>query len=122
MLKKISLAALLFAFLLTPLTSASAKRHHKHGRRHAYADGRWLKVKRTHRDDRNETPGVPRRLRRGRHWTPGTPRGPLTPRASTPTTFPRGEGRALGRDIMRREGRGGGIGRGIGGGRGRGKH
>ena len=121
MMKKIISAAALLVFLLTPLASVSAKPHGKHGRGHAYAYGRRHRLVRTHWDDRNETPGTPRRVRRGRNLTPGVPRGPITMR-TTPPTFPRGEGRALGRDIMRRENRGLGVGRGVGGGRGRGKH
>lgn len=106
MLKKISLAAALVAFMLLPLASASAK--HRHGRGHAYAFGRRDRTAVTNWNNRNPTPGIPRRVRRGRNWTPGTSRGDLN---RTPTTFPRDEGRRLGRDVGRREDNG--VGRGT---------
>jgi hypothetical protein len=113
--------AFLLALSLAPLASVSA--HDKHGRKHRHARGRRELV-RTHDDDRNPTPGIPRRVRRGRNMTPGTPRGSIV---GTPSTFPTDEGRRLGREVRRDEGRGGaskGIGMGVGkgGGRGRGKH
>jgi hypothetical protein len=126
MLKKIFLTAALSVFMLLPLASASAK--HRHGHGHAYAFGRRNRTAITHWDDRNPTPGIPRRVARGRNWTPGTSRGDLD---RTPTTFPRDEGRRLGRDVERREDRGvgrgedrgvgRGVGMGIGGGVGRGR-
>jgi hypothetical protein len=118
MLKKISLAAVLLAFMLLPLASASAQRHNRRGRGNAY--GRRNRTALTRWDDRNPTPGIARRVRRGRNWTPGGPRGPLYAR-TTPTTFPRDEGRALGRVLARRDnGASRGVGMGVG--RGRGKH
>jgi hypothetical protein len=99
--------ALLLAFTLAPVVSANA---HDHDRGHGHAHGRRhnRRTTLTHWDDRNPTPGIPRRVRRGRNWTPGTPRG-----AFTPTTFPTSEGRSLGRQI-RHDNNGGGHGRGHG--------
>ncbi|MDT7540711.1 MAG: hypothetical protein QOE33_615 [Acidobacteriota bacterium] len=129
MLKKIFMGtALLAVFALAP-SGADAKpyKHYKHGRGHAYAYGRRDRVTGTHWDDRNDTPGIARRVRRGRNWTPGIARGPLDSRM-TPRTFPRDEGRGLGRRIEAREDRhndrvrveGRGVGMGVGGGHGHG--
>jgi hypothetical protein len=125
MLKKILMGtALLAAFALAP-SGVDAKPHHRHGRGHAYAYGRRDRVTDSRWNDRNPTPGIARRVRRGRNWTPGVARGPLDER-TTPRTFPRDEGRGLGRAIGRGIGRGDdrgagrGIGMGVGGGRGRG--
>jgi hypothetical protein len=96
--------ALLLAFTLAPLVSANA---HGHDRGHGHAHGRRhnRRTTLTHWDDRDPTPGVPRRVRRGRNMTPGIPRG-IT------QTFPTSEGRALGRQI--RHDNDGGHGRGHG--------
>jgi hypothetical protein len=106
--------ALMLALTLMPLVSVSA---HDHGK-HKHRRGRKVVVTRTHWNNRNPTPGIPRRVRRGRNWTPGTRRG-----AFTATTFPRGEGQRLGR-VVRRDGDRVGVGKGIGkgNGRGHGKH
>lgn len=111
--------AFMFALMLLPLAPASA--HDKHGRRHRRARVH-RQVARTHDDERNETPGIPRRVRRGRNETPGTPRGSLE--GMTPSTFPTGEGRRLGAAVRRdgNRGVGKGVGRSVGGGRGHGKH
>jgi hypothetical protein len=104
--------------MLVPLASASA--HDKHGRKRRHARGHRQVVK-THDDDRNPTPGTPRRVSRGRDMTRGTPRGSLN--GMTPSTFPTDEGRKLGREVRRGEDRG--VGKRVGGGtrgRGRGKH
>jgi hypothetical protein len=114
--------AIVAAFVLSPLTAdAKPHKHFKHGRGHAYAYGRRDRVTGTHWDERNETPGIARRVRRGRNWTPGVARGPLDTRM-TPRTFPRDEGRALGRRIGRGDdrGMGKGVGMGVGGGHGHG--
>jgi hypothetical protein len=128
MLKKIFLGAtLLAACALAPLTAdAKPHKHFKHGRGNAYAYGREGRVtdsrwnnrdERNDRNDGNRWRGVSRGVRRGRNWTPGIPRGPLDSRM-TPRTFPRDEGRGLGRRIKAREdrhdnrGRGEGVGHG----------
>jgi hypothetical protein len=106
-MKKIIMGtALLLALSLAPLVSANAH-DHGHGRGHGHAHGRRHNrhTTLTHWDDRNPTPGVPRRVRRGRNMTPGIPRG-IT------QTFPTSEGRALGRRI--RHDNNGGHGRGHG--------
>jgi hypothetical protein len=84
--------AFTLALTLMPLASVSA---HDHGK-HKHRRGRKVVMTQTHWDNRNPTPGIPRRVRRGRNWTPGVRRG-----AFTTTTFPRDEGRRLGREVRR---------------------
>jgi hypothetical protein len=110
--------AFMLALMLVPLASASA--HDKHGRKRRHGRARRQVVK-THDDDRNPTPGIPRRVSRGRDMTPGIPRGSLS---GTPSTFPTDEGRKLGREVRRGEERGVGkrVGKRVGVTRGRGKH
>lgn len=114
--------AFMFALMLVSLAPASA--HDTHGRKRRHARGHKHVVK-THDDNRNPTPGIPRRVSRGRDMTPGTPRGSLN--GMTPSTFPTDEGRKLGREVRRGEDRG--VGKGVGKrvrggtrGRGHGKH
>jgi hypothetical protein len=96
--------AFMLALMLVPLASASA--HDKHGRKRRHGRARRQVVK-THDDDRNPTPGIPR--------------GSLS---GTPSTFPTDEGRKLGREVRRGEekGVGKGVGKRVGVTRGRGKH
>ena len=63
-----SICAVALALLFTPLITAEA---HDRSRRHLHRrNGTIVYV-----NNRNPTPGTPRRVRRGRNPTPGTPRG-----------------------------------------------
>ena len=74
-------AAILLALTLAPVFTAGA---HDNGRRHRHGRKRTTTI---HVNQRNPTPGVPRRVRRGRNTTPGVRRGPLS--TTTTVTTPR---------------------------------
>ena len=97
-----SICALALALLFTPLISAEA---HDRSRRHQHRrNGTIVFI-----NNRNPTPAVPRRVRRGRNPTPGVRRGPFRTTTTTTIITPRrnrvGAAAALGRGHKRGHGR-----------------